>query len=129
MKNLRKSFNSHKEPHISSPLPPLSKPTLTAIQPPLKVIRAILSHRSNSPNQLSFEKGDFFHVINDSPQPGWYEAHNPSTGARGLVQIYMFEEFTKGSALYVAVVYLYRISNVLMTSQTEDSHFHVGKAS
>ena len=103
MKSIRKSFNSHKEAHISSPLPPLSKPTLTAIQPPLKVIRAIVSHRSTSPHQLSFEKGDFFHVSNESPQPGWYEAFNPLTGARGLVQAHMFEEFSKGSATCVAV--------------------------
>lgn len=106
MKTIRKSFNSHKEAHISSPLPPLSKPSLAAVQPPLKVIRATVSHRSNSPHQLSFEKGDFFHVTNDSPQPGWYEAHNPSTGARGLVQAYMFEEFNKGSALCVTSSFL-----------------------
>ncbi|KAI0347053.1 hypothetical protein BDW22DRAFT_1307532, partial [Trametopsis cervina] len=82
----------------------LSKPTLTAIQPPVKVIRAIQSHRSNSPHQLSFEKGDFFHVLNDPKDGQWYEAHNPSTGARGLVRVDMFEEFAKGSATYVSYI-------------------------
>ena len=64
MKSLRKSLNGHKDQHITSPLPPLSKP-LTAMQPPKKVIRALASHRANAPQELSFEKGDFFHVLKD----------------------------------------------------------------
>ncbi|KAI0092595.1 hypothetical protein BDY19DRAFT_925149 [Irpex rosettiformis] len=97
MKSIRKSFGNNKEAHISSPLPPLSKPAL-AIQPPLKVIRALQSHKSLSPHQLSFEKGDFFHVVAEPKDGQWYEANNPSTGARGLVPVHMFEEFLKGSA-------------------------------
>ena len=100
MRSIRKSFGSHKETHISSPLPPLSKPAL-AIQPPLKVIRALQSHKSLSPHQLSFEKGDFFHVLAEPKDGQWYEASNPSTGTRGLVPVRMFEEFLKGSATYV----------------------------
>ncbi|KAH8106170.1 hypothetical protein BXZ70DRAFT_420964 [Cristinia sonorae] len=98
MKTLRKSLNSHKDHHISSPispLPSLSKP-IGSIQPPKKVIRAIRSHRAIAPQELSFEKGDFFHVVNDVDNGRWYEAHNPITGARGLVPCDMFEEFVKG---------------------------------
>ncbi|KAI0698914.1 hypothetical protein BC835DRAFT_1412925 [Cytidiella melzeri] len=98
MKSIRKSFSSNKETHISSPLPPLSKPGLSAIQPPAKVIRATQSHKSGSPHQLSFEKGDFFHVSREPQDGQWYEANNPSTGARGLVPVHMFEEFAKGSS-------------------------------
>jgi hypothetical protein len=101
MKSLRKSFGANKEVPISSPLPPLSRPGPTTVQPPMKVIRAIQSHRSNSPHQLSFEKGDFFHVLNDPKDGEWYEAHNPSTGARGLVPVHMFESFARGSSTYV----------------------------
>ncbi|EKM59624.1 uncharacterized protein PHACADRAFT_250242 [Phanerochaete carnosa HHB-10118-sp] len=99
MKSLRKSLssNGHKEQHISSPLPSsLSKP-LTAIQPPKKVIRALQTHKASAPQELSFEKGDFFHVANEVSGGEWYEAHNPATGARGLVPVAMFEEFQKGA--------------------------------
>ncbi|KAL4081994.1 hypothetical protein V8B97DRAFT_2020506 [Scleroderma yunnanense] len=100
MKSLRKSFNGSKDTHrlqISTPmpLPSISKP-LSASLPPQKVIRAINSFRPTAATQLPFEKGDFFYVTGD---PGthspWYEAHNPVTGARGLVPKNMFEEFCK----------------------------------
>ncbi|KAK7696632.1 hypothetical protein QCA50_001290 [Cerrena zonata] len=95
MKSLRKSLNGNKDHshHISSPsspLPSLSKP-INAIQPPKKVIKALQSHRATAPQELSFEKGDFFHVVNDVNQGQWYEAHNPMTGARGLVPAHSFE--------------------------------------
>ncbi|KAI0356725.1 hypothetical protein OH77DRAFT_1589137 [Trametes cingulata] len=100
MKSLRKSLNGNKDHHhhhisTPSPLPSLSKPS-TAIIPPKKVIKAISSYKSTTPQELSFEKGDFFHVLNDNGGL-WYEAHNPITGARGLVPSHMFEEFTKGA--------------------------------
>lgn len=102
MKSIRKSLNSHKDSHTyistPSPLPSISKPS-NAIQPPKKVIRALNSHKSSSPQELSFDKGEFFHVIRDVNERGlWYEAHNPMTGARGLVPCHMFEEFSKGAA-------------------------------
>ncbi|EPT01460.1 hypothetical protein FOMPIDRAFT_151275 [Fomitopsis schrenkii] len=69
-----------------------------AILPPKKVIRALSSYKSTAPQELSFEKGDFFHVLNDVNSQGlWYEAHNPMTGARGLVPCHLFEEFQKGT--------------------------------
>ena len=106
MKSLRKSLNGNKDHHhhhlhrhhisTPTPLPALSKPS-TAIVPPKKVIKAIGSYKSNTPQELSFAKGDFFHVVNDNGGL-WYEAHNPMTGARGLVPSRMFEEFVKGAA-------------------------------
>lgn len=105
MKSLRKSLssNGNKETHISSPLPSLSKP-LTSIQPPKKVIRALQTYKAKAPQELSFEKGDFFHVVEDVNAGQWYQAHNPATGARGLVPAAMFEEFAKGGSTYVSVV-------------------------
>ncbi|CAL1702163.1 unnamed protein product [Somion occarium] len=101
MKSLRKSLNGNKDhshhiPSPSSPLPPLSKP-INAIQPPKKVIKALQSHRATAPQELSFDKGDFFHVVNDVNQGQWYEAHNPISGARGLVPCSMFEVFGRGA--------------------------------
>nr|VWO96561.1 SH3 domain-containing protein [Ganoderma boninense] len=99
MKSLRKSLNGNKDQHHNistpSPLPSLSKPS-TAIQPPKKVIRALGPYKSTAPQELSFDKGDFFHVLHDNGGL-WYEAHNPMTGARGLVPSNLFEEFSKGA--------------------------------
>lgn len=102
MKALRKSLGSnrdhHSSHHISTPItsPTLSKPTIS-LPPPTRVIRATSAYRSQVPHQLSFEKGEFFHVLRDIDNQGlWYEAHNPATGARGLVPRAMFEEFSKG---------------------------------
>ncbi|KAF8665771.1 hypothetical protein AX16_000219 [Volvariella volvacea WC 439] len=100
MKSLRKSLNGGKDSirsHISTPqpLPSISKPPST-ILPPQKVIRAISGYKSQAPQELSFQKGDFFYVLqDDSSSSAWYEAHNPATGARGLVPRTMFEEFGK----------------------------------
>lgn len=99
---LRRSMHGGKDnahiPHISTPIPAVSKPT-PAIQPPKKVIRALEDHRPQAPHELSFQKGDFFHVINEIDQgPGWYEANNPMTGARGLVPRSKFEVFSRSNA-------------------------------
>ncbi|KAI0253055.1 hypothetical protein BJV78DRAFT_1303520 [Lactifluus subvellereus] len=100
MKALRKSLNN-KDPHqpyISTPLPPVSRP-LAAATPPQKVIRATSGYRSPTPQQLSFQQGDFFYVVREVNEGGsWYEAHNPMTGSRGLVPKSMFEAFNKGAA-------------------------------
>ncbi|KIJ56835.1 hypothetical protein M422DRAFT_57447 [Sphaerobolus stellatus SS14] len=67
--------------------------------PPKKVIRALQSYRPQAPQELSFQKGDFFHVVSEVDSgPGWYEAHNPISGARGLVPKAYFEEFQKNNA-------------------------------
>ncbi|KAJ7162564.1 scd2/ral3 [Mycena crocata] len=66
--------------------------------PPQKVIRALSAYRPQAPQELPFKKGDFFYVLRDVDNQGaWYEAHNPVSGARGLVPKDMFEEFNKNS--------------------------------
>jgi bud emergence protein 1 len=103
MKSLRKSLNGNKDSlrsQISTPqpLPPVSKPP-SAILPPQKVIRALSAYRPQAPQELPFKKGDFFYVLRDVDDQGaWYEAHNPVSGARGLVPRSMFEEFNKNAA-------------------------------
>jgi len=45
------------------------------------------------------KKGDFFYVLNSGEDGNrWFEAHNPVTGARGLVPRHMFEEFSKNTS-------------------------------
>ena len=103
MKSIRKSLNANKDSvrnNISTPmlLPAVSKPA-SAILPPQKVIRATADYRPQAPQELSFKKGDFFYVIKDvNDQGSWYEAHNPVSGARGLVPRALFEEFNKSSS-------------------------------
>lgn len=111
MKSLRRSLVNKDPPsgnvRISTPLslPPVSKPP-SALQPPTRVIKAVQSYRSQAPQELSFVKGDFFHVVRDVDRGNsqWYEAHNPMTGARGLVPRNVFEEFGKANAAQVATV-------------------------
>jgi bud emergence protein 1 len=106
MKSLRKSLNSGGKDnqsirhHISTPLPlPAISKAPSSLLPPQKVIRALSPYKSRAPLELSFVKGDFFHVIKDVDTEGsWYEAHNPITGARGLVPRSLFEEFNKSAS-------------------------------
>ncbi|KAJ7688398.1 hypothetical protein B0H17DRAFT_656594 [Mycena rosella] len=104
MKSIRKSLNGNKDGGIRAqistpvPLPSVSKPP-SAILPPQKVIRALDGYRPQVPQELPFKKGDFFYVLRDVDNQGaWYEAHNPVSGARGLVPKDLFEEFNKNSA-------------------------------
>ncbi|KAI9511265.1 hypothetical protein F5148DRAFT_1172243, partial [Russula earlei] len=98
MRALKKIYKDPQPPYISTPLPPLSRPS-PAVPPPQKVIRATSTYRSPTPQQLPFQQGDFFYVIREVNEGGsWYEAHNPVTGARGLVPRSMFEAFNKGAA-------------------------------
>jgi bud emergence protein 1 len=98
MKSLRKSLqrdHSNSFSSISGPLPAVSKP-VAAVVPPKKVIRASADHRPTAATELAFNKGDFFYVIREVNENGaWYEAHNPLSGARGLVPRALFDEFSK----------------------------------
>ncbi|KAI5816931.1 hypothetical protein BZA77DRAFT_246007, partial [Pyronema omphalodes] len=59
------------------------------------VIRAIERYVPTSETELSFEKGDFFHVIGNENDNEWYEACNPATGARGFVPVPFFQVIGK----------------------------------
>ncbi len=116
MKSLRRSHNNNNnatDPQLSPPLPThpnLARPS-EKVAPPQKVIKALQSHRSTNPQELSYTKGDFWYVTNE--REGWYEAlsvsafyqtfvgclialADPITGSRGLVPKTEFEEFNKG---------------------------------
>ncbi|KAI9574515.1 hypothetical protein HD554DRAFT_2309938 [Boletus coccyginus] len=97
MKTLRKSL--HRDTHrlqISTPQPIAGPPS--ASLPPQKVVRAIAPFSPLAPDQLPFQKGDFFYVTAD-PGTDSYEAHNPVTGARGLVPKHLCEEFLKSPSV------------------------------
>ncbi|KAH7319866.1 hypothetical protein B0I35DRAFT_478171 [Stachybotrys elegans] len=56
------------------------------------VIRALYDYEARSAQELSFSRGDFFHVIGREHDADWYEACNPALpDARGLVPVAFFQ--------------------------------------
>ncbi|KAG0233015.1 bud emergence protein 1 [Actinomortierella wolfii] len=70
-------------------------PAATGLAPPRKVIKALYDYNSSQPEELSFQKGDFYHVIGNEDDEDWYEACNPITGARGFVPVAYFQVLEK----------------------------------
>lgn len=57
-----------------------------------QVIRALYDYAARSDQELSFSRGDFFHVIGREDDSEWYEACNPALpDARGLVPVSFFQ--------------------------------------
>ncbi|KHN97010.1 MAP kinase activator [Metarhizium album ARSEF 1941] len=86
---LRRSIKGDKEKqnHVS-----IGNKSAVAIIPPKKVIRALYDYEAQSSQELSFSKGDFFHVIGRENDQDWYEACNPALpDARGLVPVAFFQ--------------------------------------
>ncbi|CDR98509.1 related to Protein scd2/ral3 [Sporisorium scitamineum] len=111
LKDFRRSLNKDRhsggKPSASNANPGTftSVKGAVTIQPPKLVIRAIRDYRSNSPHELSFHKGDFFHVITDpAPDAEWFEASNPMTNARGLVPANHFDVLSKSNRANAATV-------------------------
>lgn len=62
----------------------------------MQVIRALYDYEARSTQELSFQKGDFFHVIARENDTDWYEACNPALpDARGLVPVTYFQALGK----------------------------------
>lgn len=56
------------------------------------MIRALYDYEARSSQELSFSRGDFFHVIGRENDSDWYEACNPALpDARGLVPVSYFK--------------------------------------
>lgn len=101
LKEFRRSLNKDRtsggRPGGQAPAVFMGVKNAVSIQPPKKVIRATRDYRSRAPQELSFSKGDFFHVLNDdSTNPDWLEATNPLTNARGLVPASYFDILGRG---------------------------------
>lgn len=96
LKDFRRSLNKERtsggRPGAAAPAQFMGVKNAVSIQPPKMVIRATRDYRSRAPQELSFSKGDFFHVLTeDNPNPDWLEATNPATNARGLVPTSYFD--------------------------------------
>lgn len=110
-KALRRSIKGEKDAktHISTIAPKsavaivppkkasLYRPSLHAcvgrLTPPrFQVIRALYDYEAQTSQELSFSRGDFFHVIGRENDTDWYEACNPALpDARGLVPVAFFQ--------------------------------------
>lgn len=56
------------------------------------MIRALYDYEARTSQELSFSRGDFFHVIGRENDSDWYEACNPALpDARGLVPVSYFK--------------------------------------
>jgi len=66
-----------------------------ALAPPRKVIKALYDYNAQTAEELSFVKGDFFHVVGNEDDEDWYEACNPITSARGYVPVTYFQILEK----------------------------------
>ncbi|KAI0872914.1 hypothetical protein GGS24DRAFT_502284 [Hypoxylon argillaceum] len=86
---LRRSIKGDKD---KSPQISIAPKSAVAIVPPKKVIRALYDYEAQSAQELSFSRGDFFHVIGREEDNEWYEACNPALpDARGLVPVSFFQ--------------------------------------
>lgn len=109
IKSFRKSKRlsnslSHSSPKHSISRVPSSSVSIdmvdSVLKTPSKVIRALYDYKAQGPGELSFERGDFFHVVGEEPDSvldsdGWYSATNPMTNQRGMVPKLYFEVFTR----------------------------------
>ncbi|KAG0266429.1 bud emergence protein 1 [Linnemannia exigua] len=91
MSNLRRSLQNKAS---NGGLSPKRTPAV-ATAPPRKVIKALYDYNSQQAQELSFAKGDFFHVVGNEDDEDWYEAANPITGARGFVPVTYFQSLEK----------------------------------
>lgn len=70
---LRKSLQKHEHKRTSPPS--ITSKTSHAIEPPKAVIKALYDYTQGSPQELSFNKGDFFHVVGNEHDQNWYSSN------------------------------------------------------
>ncbi|GAA5975465.1 hypothetical protein JCM11641_004273 [Rhodosporidiobolus odoratus] len=78
------TYSSSNKPSTAIPIAQAVRPQ-AAPAPPKRVIRATGPYDAQTPQELSFAAGDFFHVVSEEGGEDWFDAANPMTGARGLV--------------------------------------------
>lgn len=88
-KSLRTARLSVVKNQISTPI------VQNNVTSPKKVIKALYDYTSQSPNELSFKRGDFFLVTGRENDSSFYEAFNPMTNSRGIVPVAYFQALEK----------------------------------
>ncbi|ORZ08335.1 hypothetical protein BCR42DRAFT_396737 [Absidia repens] len=64
---------------------------------PKKIIKATMPYSAQHQHELSFEKGDFFHVVGRENDRRWYAVNNPLTNVDGLVPVSHFQVVDKST--------------------------------
>ncbi|KAI8344391.1 hypothetical protein BC941DRAFT_507949 [Chlamydoabsidia padenii] len=80
---------------ISTPVQLTANQNASVVSTPKKVIKALYDYQAQSPLELSFTRGDFFHVTGRENDTHWYEACNPVTNTRGVVPVSYFQVLEK----------------------------------
>ncbi|KAI7907981.1 uncharacterized protein BX663DRAFT_557183 [Cokeromyces recurvatus] len=62
---------------------------------PKKIIKALYDYQAKGSHEISFKKGDFFHVTGRENDPEWFEACNPASNLKGLVPVSYFQVIDK----------------------------------
>lgn len=68
---------------------------ITTLDLPKKIIKALYDYQAKAPHELSFKKGDFFHVTGRETDTDWFEACNPATNMKGIVPVPYFQVIDK----------------------------------
>ncbi|KAJ1929348.1 bud emergence protein 1 [Tieghemiomyces parasiticus] len=95
LNTLRKSLPNSSKGSGGGPTFSLQPKSPEIMNPPKKVIKALYDYTAESPEELTFVKGDFFMVVANENDEFWYLASNPNTGARGLVPVSYFQIVSK----------------------------------
>ncbi|RCH79056.1 bud emergence protein 1, partial [Rhizopus stolonifer] len=74
---------------------PVTQPNNTNLELPKKIIKALYDYQAKAPHELSFRKGDFFHVTARENDPEWFEACNPASNLKGIVPVAYFQVIDK----------------------------------
>lgn len=122
-------FNSTKE-RASKSLRRLTKAKISTpiaqvtLELPKKIIKALHDYNAKSPAELSFKKGDFFHVTGREHDPEWFEACNPASNSQGLVPVSHFQVIEKNERTFLPVNHRPTSSSTSSTLTSElDSGF------
>ncbi|OBZ91202.1 Protein scd2/ral3 [Choanephora cucurbitarum] len=91
-KERSKSLRRFTKAKISTPV---VQPANSNLELPKKIIKALYDYDAKSPHEISFKKGDFFHVVARENDPQWFEACNPAFNLKGLVPVNYFQVIDK----------------------------------
>ncbi|KAL1921025.1 uncharacterized protein VTP21DRAFT_11660 [Calcarisporiella thermophila] len=81
---------------ISAPFPVI--PSTSPLPPqPQRVIKALFSRNARRLGEISFEAGEFFHVVGESRH--WYEVWNPAARVGGMVPRDHFQVLEKSDSI------------------------------
>ncbi|KAI8645180.1 hypothetical protein BD408DRAFT_362158 [Parasitella parasitica] len=89
-KGKTKSLRRRTKAKISTPVAQVK-----ALESPKKIIKALYDYQAKTPHEITFKKGDFFHVTGRENDTDWFEACNPASNLKGIVPVPFFQVIDK----------------------------------